>query len=48
MLQTKLSKEFTSAITAFQRVQRASAEKQRSGVESQKRTVDRMVEEEAE
>jgi hypothetical protein len=43
-VQTKLSKEFTNAITAFQRVQRASAEKQRSTVESQKRTVDRMVE----
>ncbi|AAW41517.2 t-SNARE, putative [Cryptococcus deneoformans JEC21] len=44
-IQTKLSKEFTNAITAFQRVQRLSAEKQRLYVENQKRKVDRLVEE---
>ncbi|EIW69616.1 hypothetical protein TREMEDRAFT_30655, partial [Tremella mesenterica DSM 1558] len=43
-IQTKLSKEFTVALTAFQKVQRASAERQRTSVESQKRQVDRMVE----
>lgn len=44
-IQTKLSRDFTTAITAFQRVQRLSAEKQRSNVEVQKRRVDQMVEE---
>ncbi|WWD15826.1 hypothetical protein CI109_100250 [Kwoniella shandongensis] len=44
-IQTKLSKEFTNALTAFQKVQRLSAERQRSFVESQKRKVDRLVEE---
>ncbi|RXK40581.1 syntaxin 7 [Tremella mesenterica] len=43
-IQTKLSKEFTVALTAFQKVQRASAERQRTSVETQKRQVDRMVE----
>ncbi|XAO24128.1 hypothetical protein I312_102918 [Cryptococcus bacillisporus CA1280] len=44
-IQTKLSKEFANAITAFQRVQKLSAEKQRLYVENQKRKVDRLVEE---
>ncbi|KAK4686612.1 hypothetical protein P7C73_g3507, partial [Tremellales sp. Uapishka_1] len=43
-IQTKLSKEFTTALTAFKRVSQLSAERQRSAVESQKRKVDRMVE----
>ncbi|KIR32348.1 syntaxin 7 [Cryptococcus deuterogattii MMRL2647] len=44
-IQTKLSKEFANAITAFQRVQKLSAEKQRLYVENQKRKVNRLVEE---
>ncbi|KAK6902810.1 hypothetical protein I203_108069 [Kwoniella mangroviensis CBS 8507] len=44
-IQTKLSKEFGNAITSFQRVSRQSAERQRSFVESQKRRVDKLVEE---
>ena len=44
-IQTKLSKEFAAALQAFQRVQRSSAERQRTYVESQKRQVDRLVEE---
>jgi syntaxin 7 len=44
-IQTKTSRDFTTAITAFQRVQRLSAERQRSNVEVQKRRVDQMVEE---
>ncbi|KIR96752.1 syntaxin 7 [Cryptococcus deuterogattii 2001/935-1] len=44
-IQTKLSKEFTNAITAFQRVQKLSAEKQRLYVENQKRKVNKLVEE---
>ncbi|RSH91230.1 hypothetical protein EHS25_009529 [Saitozyma podzolica] len=43
-VQTKLGREFTAALTAFQRVQRLSAERQRSNVEVQKRRVDQMVE----
>ncbi|ODO03486.1 syntaxin 7 [Cryptococcus wingfieldii CBS 7118] len=43
-IQSKLSKEFTNAITGFQKVQRLSAEKQRLYVENQKRRMDRMVE----
>ena len=43
-IQTKLSREFTTAISAFQRVQRLSAERQRTTVETQKRKVDKMVE----
>ena len=43
-VQTKLSKEFTTALTAFQRVQRLSAERQRTSVETQKRKVDQLVE----
>ncbi|ORY32248.1 putative t-SNARE [Naematelia encephala] len=45
-IQSKLSREFTSALSAFQRVQRLSAEKQRSNVESQKRRVDALIEDE--
>ncbi|WWC69565.1 uncharacterized protein I206_103508 [Kwoniella pini CBS 10737] len=44
-IQNKLSKEFGNAITSFQRVSRQSAERQRSFVESQKRRVDKLVEE---
>ncbi|WRT67019.1 uncharacterized protein IL334_003985 [Kwoniella shivajii] len=44
-IQTKLSKEFGNSITAFQKVQRQSAERQRSYVENQKRKVDRLIEE---
>ncbi|KIR24955.1 syntaxin 7 [Cryptococcus deuterogattii 99/473] len=44
-IQTKLSKEFANAITAFQRVQKLSAEKQRLYVENQKRKVNKLVEE---
>lgn len=43
-VQTKLSREFGSAISAFQRVQKLSAEKQRSYVENQKRRVEELVE----
>lgn len=43
-MQTKLSREFTTAVASFQRVQRLSAEKQRSHVESQKRRVEELVE----
>lgn len=43
-VQTKLSREFTTAVASFQRVQRLSAEKQRSHVESQKRRVEELVE----
>lgn len=39
-MQTKLSREFTSALQGFQRVQRLSAEKQRGTVEVQKRAVE--------
>lgn len=46
-VQTKLSKEFATAVAGFQRVQRLSAEKQRTHVENQKRQVDKMIEEEA-
>jgi syntaxin 7 len=45
-VQTKLSKEFTTAVAAFQRVQRLSAEKQRSHVETQKRRVEELADEE--
>ncbi|WVN85213.1 uncharacterized protein L203_100358 [Cryptococcus depauperatus CBS 7841] len=44
-IQVKLSKDFGDAISAFQRVQRLSAEKQKVYIEKQKRKVDRMVEE---
>ncbi|WVQ78196.1 hypothetical protein IAT38_000279 [Cryptococcus sp. DSM 104549] len=44
-IQTKLSKEFTTSLAAFQKVQRLSAERQRTYVEKQKRNVDRLVEE---
>ena len=43
-VQSKLSREFTTALTAFQRVQRLSAERQRTSVETQKRKVDQLVE----
>ena len=46
-VQTKLSREFTAAVSAFQRVQRLSAEKQRYHVESQKRRVEELVEDDA-
>ncbi|KLT43345.1 putative t-SNARE, partial [Cutaneotrichosporon oleaginosum] len=39
-IQSKLSREYTSALQGFQRVQRLSAERQRSTVEVQKRAVD--------
>jgi syntaxin 7 len=45
-VQTKLSKEFTTAVAAFQRVQRLSAEKQRSHVETQKRRVEELADDE--
>ncbi|KAK1924756.1 putative t-SNARE [Papiliotrema laurentii] len=44
-VQAKLSKEFAAAVAAFQRVQRLSAEKQRTHIESQKRRVEELVEE---
>jgi syntaxin 7 len=43
-VQAKLSREFGSAISGFQRVQRLSAEKQRTSVETQKRRVEELVE----
>ncbi|TXT14393.1 uncharacterized protein COLE_00586 [Cutaneotrichosporon oleaginosum] len=45
-IQSKLSREYTSALQGFQRVQRLSAERQRSTVEVQKRAVE--LQEEAE
>ncbi|CAK9780906.1 unnamed protein product [Cutaneotrichosporon oleaginosum] len=39
-IQSKLSREYTSALQGFQRVQRLSAERQRSTVEVQKRAVE--------
>lgn len=45
-VQTKLSKEFTNAVAAFQKVSRLSAEKQRSHVETQRRRVEELADEE--
>lgn len=42
-MQTKLSREFATAVAAFQKVSRLSAEKQRSFVENQKRRVEELV-----
>jgi hypothetical protein len=39
-VQQKLSKDFTAALSAFQKVSKLSAEKQKIAVESQKRKVD--------
>lgn len=41
-IQNKISKDFTNALTAFQKVQRLSAERQRHFVEDQKREVQKM------
>ncbi|KAL7422203.1 SNAP receptor [Cryptotrichosporon argae] len=43
-IQAKLGREFTAALQAFQRLQRLSAERQRTGVEVQKRRVDVLAE----
>jgi len=39
-IQTKMGRDFTTALQGFQRVQRLSAEKQRGTVEVQKRAVE--------
>lgn len=38
-MQLKLSREYSSALEGFQRIQRVAAEKQRTVVESKKRVV---------
>jgi hypothetical protein len=43
-VQAKLSKDFTTALSAFQKVSRQSAEKQKIAVETQKRNVDAALE----